>query len=70
MLSPIVFSIYIDSLLHKLKDTGLGCHVCRIFAGAFGYAGDLALVSSSLSGLRQKIKIGEQYLCHGIFHCV
>ena len=34
---------YIDSLLHKLKDSGLGCHVCRTFAGTVSYADDLAL---------------------------
>ena len=27
VLSPIVFSISIESLLQKLKDSGLGCHV-------------------------------------------
>ena len=61
VLSPILFSIYIDSLLQKLKDSGLGYHVGRTFAGAFGYANDLALISPSLSGLRQMIKICEQY---------
>ena len=30
-------------------------------SGAFGYADDLALISPSLSGLRQIIKICEQY---------
>ena len=61
VLSPIFFSIYIDSSLQKLKDSGLGCHVGRTFAGAFCYVDDLALVSSSLSGLRQMIQICEQY---------
>ena len=55
------FSIYIYSSLQKLKDSGCGCHVGRTFAGAFFYLDDLALVSSSLSGLRQMIKICEQY---------
>ena len=59
VLSPILFTIYIDSLLQKLKDSDLGCHVGRTFAGAFGYADDLALVYPSLSGLRQMIQICE-----------
>ena len=59
--SPILFSIYIDSLLQKLKDSGLGCHVGRNFTGAFAYADDIALVSPSLSGLRQMIQICQQY---------
>ena len=61
VLSPILFSMYIDSLLEKLKESGLGCHVGRTFAGAFAYADDIALVSPSLSGLRQMIHICEQY---------
>ena len=61
VLSPILFFMYIDNLLEKLKDSGLGCHVGRTFAGAFAYADDIALVSLSLSGLRQMIQICEQY---------
>ena len=61
VLSPILFSMYIDSLLEKLKESGLGCHVGRTFAGAFAYADDIALVSPSLSGLRLMIHICEQY---------
>ena len=57
VLSPILFSMYIDSLLEKLK----GCHVGRTFAGVFAYADDIALVSPSLIGLRQMIHICEQY---------
>ena len=34
----------IDSLLEKLKDSGLGCHVGRVFAGAFANADVIALV--------------------------
>ena len=61
VLSSILFPIYIDSLSQKLKDSGIGCHVGRTFAGDFCYANDLALVSPSLSGLRQMIQICEQY---------
>ena len=52
VLYPILFSMYINSLLEKLKDSGLGCHVGCTFAGAFAYADDISLVSPSLSGLR------------------
>ena len=49
-----------SSLLQKLKDSGLDCHVGHTFAGAFAYVNDLALVSPFLSGLRQMIQICEQ----------
>ena len=61
VLSSIFFPIYIDSLLQKLKDSGLGCHVGHTFAGEFCYADDLAFVSPSLSGLRQMIQICDLY---------
>ena len=61
VLSPILFPMYIDSLLEKLNDSGLGCHVGRTFAGAFAYVDDIALVSPSLSGIRHMIQICEQY---------
>ena len=61
MFSPFLFSIYIDSLLQKLKDSGLGCHGGRTFVGAFGDTDDIDLASPFLSVLRQMIQICEQY---------
>ena len=61
MLSPILFSIYIDILLQKLKNSGLGCYVSHTFTGALGYADDLSLIFPSLSGLCQMIQICKQY---------
>ena len=57
----LYFPFILIVFLEKLKDSGLGCHVGRTFAGVFGYADDLALISPSLSGLRQMILICEQY---------
>ena len=61
MLYTILFSIYIDIFLQKLKDSGLGCHVGLTFAGAFGYVNDFALVCPSLSGLHLMVQLYEQY---------
>ena len=35
VISPLLFSIYIDNLFKELKQLGLGCHVGPTFAGAF-----------------------------------
>ena len=43
-ISPLLFSIYIDELFSKLEYLGLGCHVGLTYAGAFGYADDIALI--------------------------
>ena len=48
VISPLLFSIYIDNLFSKLKHIGLGCHVGLAYAGAFDYADDIALVSHSI----------------------
>ena len=61
VISPLLFSIYIDNLFSKLKHLGLGCCVCLTYAGAFGYADDIALVSSSIYGLKKMISICETY---------
>ena len=61
VLSPLLFSIYVDDLLERLKQSGVGCHIGHIFVGAFGYADDLILLSPSLKGLKSMIKICEDY---------
>ena len=51
------FSLYIDELFLLLKESGIGCHVGLTYAGAFGYADDIALVAPSLSSLKQHIPL-------------
>ena len=38
VLSPILFIIYMDTLLNRLSTSGYGCYIVRKFMGAFGYA--------------------------------
>ena len=45
VLSPILFSVYIDELLTRLKHSGYGCMVGHVYCGAFAYADDIALVA-------------------------
>ena len=44
MLSPILFCVYMDELLYRLKLSGFGCHVGNISIPAIGYADDVALL--------------------------
>ena len=60
-LSPILFTLYLDGLIQKLKHSGIGCHIGRTYCGVFGYADDLAIVSPTLFGLRKMIEICEEY---------
>ena len=61
VLSPLLFSIYIDNLFDRLKVLGLGCHIGGTFAGAYGYADDIALISPSIYGLKKMISVCELY---------
>ena len=61
VLSPILFTMYIDGLFYELKRTCVGCHINQEFAGAFGYADDIVLLSPSLDALKHSITICENY---------
>ena len=61
ILSPLLFTVYIDELLEKLKRNGIGCHMGHHFVGALGYADDIILLCPSVAGLKDMIKICEEY---------
>ena len=52
VLSPILFTIYIDDLLIALEDCGVGCFWKHHFVGAVCYADDISLLAPSPSALR------------------
>ena len=61
VLSPILFTMYIDGLFYELKGAGVGCHINGEYAGAFGYADDIVLLSPSLCALKHSITLCEDY---------
>ena len=61
MISPLLFSCYIHNLFAQLQHSGLSCHVGLSYAGAFGYADDIALLAPSLQCLKGMISICEEY---------
>ena len=61
VLSPLLFSIYVDDLLIELKNNETGCHMGHYFVGALGYADDLILLSPTVYGLEVMIIICENY---------
>jgi len=52
LLSPVLFNIYVDKLLHLLSTSHYGCHVRSRFFGCIMSADDLILLSPSLCGLQ------------------
>jgi retron-type reverse transcriptase len=62
VLSPLLFSVYVDELLEKLKSKGIGCSIDHFFTGALGYADDnIILICPSITGMKEMIEIFENY---------
>ena len=61
ILSPLLFGIYIDELLSKLKNSGFGCRIGHLYVGALGFADDLILICPTEPGIRKMLKICESY---------
>ena len=60
VLSPVLFTLYIDDLLKELSQSSMGCYWGNIFAGALAYADDLTLLAPSPSALRKLLAICEK----------
>ena len=61
VLSPVLFSLYIDGLFDRLVNSQWGCHVGIYFMGCVAYADDIAIMAPSLRGLKAMIEICEEY---------
>lgn len=61
VLSPILFTVYMDLLIKQLSAKGIGCHIGDKFCGAAGYADDLTLISPTIWGLQEMINVCEQF---------
>ena len=61
VLSPLLYSIYLDPLVHKLRSSGPRISLPRQTEGinAFLYADDIALIASSPLQLRRLLQIAE-----------
>ena len=61
---PILFTVYVDSLLGRLEKNGVGCHIGGHFVGAPAYADEVTLVVLSRSGIRTLMNVCEQIAFH------
>ena len=53
VISPLPFTIYIDTLCLEVLSIGLGCYVGLTYACDFGYADDIALITQLIYGLEK-----------------
>ena len=61
VISPVLFSIYLDDLLKELRELQLGCHIGGYWLGGCGYADDLILLAPSRDVLQRMIEVCEVY---------
>ena len=64
VLSPVLFTVYMDILLNMLKDCGVGCYWDGEFVGTLGYADDIILLAPCPSALRLMFKTCEFLLLY------
>jgi len=65
ILSPYLFAIFVDSVLIKLGNSNLGCHIGRMCFNSIMYADDLLLMAISLRDLQAMVN-----LCLDEFDCL
>ena len=61
ILSAVLYCVYTNELFAKLRRLKIGCYVDNIYVGVLGYADDLLLLSPSLDGLQEMLKVCEEY---------
>ncbi len=61
VLSPVLFTVYIDELLSRLKHSGYGCRIGHVYVGALGYADDVSLLSPTKHGTNQLLKTCSEF---------
>ena len=57
VISPILFTVYVDEMINKLKSSGIGCTIGNQYAGCLMYADDVTLICPSVTGLQQMVDI-------------
>ena len=60
-LSPIQFTVYMDGLLVKLRESGFGCYIGDLFLGVVAYCDDFLLLSPSRNGLQNLLQLCEKF---------
>ena len=61
ILSPFLFTLYVDDLSHRLNNSKVGCHINNVCINHLFYADDLCLMAPSPVGLQLLIDICANY---------
>lgn len=61
ILSPYLFSVYVDDLIDQLRHSGYGIHIGNMFIGGILYADDIVLASCTCHGLQKLVDVCFNY---------
>ena len=61
VLSPTLFTCYVDGVIQRLKSANVGCYIGDCFTGCVAYADDIILLAPSVQALRRQISIVEEF---------
>jgi hypothetical protein len=61
VLSPVLYALYQDTLIHRLQQANYGCHLGNINYGVISYADDIALLSPTIHGLQCMMEKCQDY---------
>ena len=61
VLSPLLFALYLDPLLKRLRDSNVGCYMGQTPVNSFSYADDIVILSPSITAMVKLIRICEIY---------
>ena len=61
VLSPLLFSVYVDDLIRLLEHSGYGTYIGSQFVRAILYADEITLLSGSCRGLQKMLDICAEF---------
>ena len=61
VISPRIFTMYMDELIARLRKRGIGCHIIDLFVACILYADDLCLVAPTRGALQEMLDICQEY---------
>lgn len=69
--SPNIFNIYVNDLIVELSNMRVGCRIDGVSMNNLSYADDMVLLSPSVGGLNEMLKVCESYADrHGLMYNV
>jgi len=62
VLSPYLFAVFIDSVVERVRASGIGCYVKSVCVSVILYADDILLIAPSVTALQQLLYVCEAEL--------